>query len=96
MNKHLEIMSGLTKLRFSGLMQSGPKSGALNLIAVNFLFYGIYSLSTGPTKNTLRRILCVQPETLSSSWVVTANLVNTSIVPVIFNSALIWHVSNKF
>lgn len=80
----------------SGQMMCGPRSAAANLIAVNFLFYGVYSLSTGPTKNTLRRIYGMQPETLDRSWVISAPFMNTSIVPVVANSALIWHVANKY
>merc|ERR1712127_103574 len=95
-NEPVRRIVGTPKHMWSGKMQMGPRYAVGNLIAMNFLYFGIYSMSTGPTKNTLRRTFGMQPESLRSSMVLTANFMNTSIVPTLVNSVLLWKTADAY
>ena len=63
-------------------------------IAYNFLAYGFYKWTSGPTKNNLRKNFTIEPGS-SPVGLITAHLLPTNLWSVVSSSALIYTVGNR-
>ena len=66
----------------------------MGFIGFNFLAFGMYKATSGPTKNNLRKNFTIAPGSSAISPV-TAHLIPTSILEVLSSSALIYTIGNK-
>ena len=63
-------------------------------IGYNFLAYGLYKLTSGPTKNNLRKQLVIEPgSSILSTF--TSHLLPVDIFNVLGSSALLYTVGNR-